>query len=97
MAELDWFSGSLQGDTEAGGAALTEASAAACLPPLPACLPWAQSSSTVLLIAPGIPHSIAPCAQVFTAVNSILGTSECFDKCSIKAPQPSGTPWAVSL
>jgi len=45
VAELDWFSGSLQGDTEAGGSALTE---------------------------------------VFTAVNSLLGTSECFDKCSIK-------------
>jgi len=45
VLELDWFSGSLQGDTEAGGASLTE---------------------------------------VFTSVNSLLGTHECFDKCSIK-------------
>lgn len=45
VAELDWFSGSLQGDTAAGGSSLTE---------------------------------------VFTAVNGLLGTKECFNKCDIK-------------
>lgn len=45
VLELDWFSGSLQGDAAAGGSLLTE---------------------------------------VFGALNSILATNECFDKCSLK-------------
>ena len=46
VLELDWFSGSLQGDTQAGGSLLTE---------------------------------------VFSSVNELTSSNECFDKCSIKA------------
>lgn len=46
VLEQQWFSGSLQGDTEPGGSSLTE---------------------------------------VFGSLNALLGTSECFDKCEIKA------------
>lgn len=45
VLELDWFSGSLQGDTAYGGSLLTE---------------------------------------VFTAVNTLLGTQECFNKCDLE-------------
>jgi len=45
VAELDWFSGSLQGDTVAGGSLLTE---------------------------------------VFSSLNELLNSNECFDKCSLK-------------
>lgn len=45
VLELDWFSGSLQGDMEAGGSSLKE---------------------------------------VFGAVNELLGTNECFNKCDMK-------------
>jgi len=46
VQELDWFSGSLQGDAAPGGSLLPE---------------------------------------VFSALNQLLGTNECFDKCSLKA------------